>query len=200
MTFFPWVVFFLGSLTVQGQGQDVRLYGKGFSFQVRQPQGWTLDTRSAPQLANFIFYPEGNDWRKAEAVVYVRFVPKEGSETLEEFVMTSDRDFKESCPFGDDPDEAPVPIPAVERFLTRVYNCPGTRSEVDAVTEVPRFFVVFVLSSDVSETSKAASVDAFSEIIRSFKWLEIPSVERPSGPVIPNRGAEIPRSQTEGSP
>lgn len=154
-------------IPLQDEGRIVNLNGRNFSFQVLEPAGWKLDTRSAPQLANFILYPEDVDWRRAEAVVYARLIPRSSSESEEEFLAENRERFEKGCPFADpEQDDAPI---SVDRFSIQVYDCPGVRKEIFAITSVPGFFAVFALSLQNGE-AEANSLDAFQKIVASFKW------------------------------
>jgi hypothetical protein len=148
----------------------LRLSGSTFSIELVEPLGWKLATRAAPQIANFIFHPEGTDWRRAEAVIFVRIVPRASSETVREFIEVSDKRFRERCPFEDGHDN-PGALYEVPGFQIGEYRCPGIRDELLAVTEVPGSFVVFTLSTE-SEGMVDRSAPVLRKILTSFRWYE----------------------------
>jgi len=149
-------------------GRLLSLSGSTFSLEVLEPQGWTLATRAAPQIANFIFHPQGTDWRRAEAVVYVRIVPREESEKAEQFIESSGKRFKEGCVFGDREAKEPLLLGATSFHLVE-FRCPGIREEVVAVTAVSGAFVVFTLS-----VQPGGSIDTLRPVLKSilmsFRW------------------------------
>lgn len=108
----------------EGNDRILHLYGKDFSFKVAEPVGWKLDTRSAPQIANFIFHPVGQNWRRSNALIFARFIPKKGSMTLEDFLEENQTRFEEECPFAD-PETPESSIGLKGRFKTKTFTCPG---------------------------------------------------------------------------
>ena len=166
------VVFPYSGLMAEGSDRILHLYGRDFSFKVAEPAGWTLDTRSAPQLANFIFYPAGKNWRKADVLIFARFVPKQEPVTLEEFIRENEEQFEEECPFAD-PAEQGRTLKVRGGFQTRTFICPGFRSEMVAIGEVGKFFILFSLSSSDPD-SLAKGIPALERIVRSFEWFENP--------------------------
>ena len=146
----------------------LRLHGRGFSFEVVEPPGWLLDTRSAPQVANFIFYPEGGEWRGSDRVIFARFVPRRPEESTGEFLRTDRENFGKQCPLGND-GQAVSPGEAVSGFSLQRFDCPPSKPELVAVRSVPGFFVVFVL---VAPEDDVPARKAFDAILRSFKWRE----------------------------
>lgn len=149
----------------------VTLHGRNFSFQVLEPAGWVLDTVGAPQIANFIFHPEGTNWRHAEAVILARFVSRKQDEVLSEFVRTNRERFLESCPFGEeDFDSAPIKLD--DDFDLEVYDCPGVRKELTAISSPPGYFVVLTLSLQSPEALEKHS-RTFKQIVDSFSWKDL---------------------------
>jgi hypothetical protein len=148
----------------------MRLSGSTFSLELVEPAGWRLATRAAPQIANFILHPEGQDWRRAESVIYVRIVPREKDETAQEFLESSDERFRERCPFADGEGRQAV-LQEVPGFLVREFLCPGVRDEIVALREVPGAFVVFTLSTGPGGMVEKSAL-ALEKILVSFRWRE----------------------------
>lgn len=148
----------------------LRLSGNTFSLEVMEPEGWELATRAAPQIANFIFHPEEADWRRADTLIFVRFVSREESEKREAFIESSRERFQGECAFVDG-DVGTHSLREVSTFLVEEFLCPGTREEILAVTEVPKFFVVFSLSAQAG-ISVDPSKSVFEKILKSFIWHE----------------------------
>lgn len=150
------------------QTKPIRLYGRGYSVQVGQPAGWILDTRSAPQLANFILHPVGTNWRQADTLIFVRFNPEEPDQSLEEFLTVDREKFLEECPFGDPPGE-PKTRKEAPRFRFQRFRCPGVRDELVAAVRVPGMVITFALTTQ-KEKGIERSLPAFLEVLKYFEW------------------------------
>ena len=171
------------SFFLQDGGRLVNLNGRNFSIQVLEPEGWKLDTRSAPQLANFIFYPEGVNWRDSDAIVFARLIPRSSEESVEEFSAQNRIRFEEGCPFAEPEQKESLPL-SVDRFAIQVYDCPGVRKEIVAITSIPGFFAVFALSLQNLEV-EAGALESFEKIVDSFRWFPKAKAEeifRPAKP------------------
>jgi hypothetical protein len=143
-----------------------------------EPEGWELATRAALQIADFILYPEGTDWRRADVVIYVRFVDHEEYENCNEFIESSREQFRAQCPLGDS-EIATESLQRVSGFLVEEFRCAGIREEIIAVTDVPDRFVVFSLTAQTGH-SIDHSIPVLKEILRSFKWYEMAADQPPS--------------------
>lgn len=52
------------------------VYGQGFSFNIKAPKGWVLDTESGvDQGVHAVFYPVGQSWSDSTIVAYARSRP-----------------------------------------------------------------------------------------------------------------------------
>jgi len=161
-------------------GETIRIAGKGFSFSITEPDGWNIDFGAASQLANFVMHPAGTSWRKSPVVVFGRFTPRNSQETLESFQEKDAKELENACPFYEIRD-LDLDVKGLRRFLVREHSCPSVRDEIVAVTEVPGFFVTFVLSSDRRDSLQSA-LSPFQEMLSSFDWMSQPGPARPSQP------------------
>ena len=150
-------------------GNTIRIGGKGFAFSITEPDGWKIDFGAASQLANFVMHPAGSSWRKSPVVAFGRLTPRGSQETLESFVDKDAEELEKTCPFYEIRD-LDLDLKGFRKFLVREYSCPGVRDEIVAVTEVPGFFVTFVLSSDHRDSLQSA-VLPFREMLSSFDWV-----------------------------
>lgn len=159
------------AIQADSEGRLLHLSGSRFTLEVLEPEGWTLATRAAPQIANFIFHPRGTDWRTAEAVVYVRIVPREEAESPEHFIESSGERFKQGCGLGEWETRAPL-LSGVTSFQMVEFRCPAVRDEVVAVTDVSGAFVVFTLS-----VQPGGSIETMRPVLRSilmsFDWQDM---------------------------
>lgn len=192
------VIFFIlsnllpATLTPDSDGRLVTLHGRNFSFQILEPSGWVLDTVGAPQIANFIFHPRDTNWRRAEAVILARFVPRKSDETLSEFVSTNREHFLESCPFGEEDFETDI-IKTENEFDIEVYDCPGVRKEIAAISTQPGYYVVLTLSPQ-SREALDKYVEIFQKVVNSFTWENLSLPDVPLLPPNPEKqSGRIPR-------
>ncbi len=169
-------------LPLQG-GRTLRIGGRDFSFSVTEPEGWTIDFTSAQQIANFVMYPLNSTWRESDVVAFARFMPKSSQETLKAFLESNLEEFQQRCPFYETRD-VKLELSGGQEFLTKALHCPSMRHEIVAVTEVPGFFITFVLSSNQRNRLQSA-LAPFRELLSSFLWVprksetEKPAEEKP---------------------
>ena len=147
----------------------MRIGGKDFSFSITEPEGWTIDFTAAQQIANFVMYPTNTTWRESDVVAFARFSPKGSEETLEMFVENNVKEFQERCPFYETGD-VKLELSGAQTFVAKALHCPSMRHEIVAVTEVPGFFITFVLSSDQRNRLQSA-LSPFRELLSSLLWV-----------------------------
>ena len=148
------------------EGRTVHLRGRNFAIQLVEPEGWILDTTAAVQLANFILYPNGEDWRSAPSLISVRLEPRRSNQTVEDYVKIISQAFEENCPFGE---YAARESDIDSRFKLFDFNCPKRQQEILAITSVPEFFVNISLSSQRPEILKE-HFSALQTVLESFEW------------------------------
>ncbi len=148
--------------------RTLKIYGKGFSFFVTEPEGWVIDARSAAQLANFVMYTHGSDWRQADVLVFARMVEKGAGESLDDFGQLELIRLQQQCPELQ-VDDATLELKSTRPFLAKSCLCPGGKQEIVVFSEAPGFFAIFVLSSKSSQ-ALAGSLTPFQELVSSFRW------------------------------
>lgn len=161
-------------------GRTLHFTGRGFSFSITEPDGWLVDLESAIQIAQFVVYPAGSNWRQAPQAIFGRFVDRRREQTLESFVSSERKRFTERCPFFEIHD-LDLREDSPYRFIVKSYQCPGVRHEVVAITEVPEFFVVFVLSGNSPEGLEEGKAP-LKELISSFRWRSYGKESQPDAP------------------
>ena len=147
----------------------MRIGDKDFSFSITEPEGWTIDFAAAQQIANFAMYPMNTTWRESDVVAFARFLPKGSQETLEVFLGNNLKEFQQGCPFYETGD-VKLELSGAQTFVTKAFHCPSMRHEIVAVTEVPGFFIIFVLSSNQRNQLQSAFFP-FRELLSSFLWV-----------------------------
>jgi len=150
-------------------GRTLRIGGKDFSFSITEPEGWTIDFAAAQQIANFVMYPMNTTWRESDVVAFARFAPTGSQETLEVFLENNLKEFQQRCPFYETGD-VKLELSGAQTFVAKALHCPSMRHEIVAVTEVPGFFITFVLSSNQRNLLQSA-LSPFRELLSSFLWV-----------------------------
>lgn len=71
------VVFAQTSLALIQEGGLGIVYGSNYTFSLKAPKGWMLDTVSAvEQGLHAVFYPVGSSWQDSAVVAYARSRPR----------------------------------------------------------------------------------------------------------------------------
>jgi hypothetical protein len=71
------VSLFPSVVSIAAEQDRLLVYGKGFLFGVKEPQGWMGDTEHANEAgANILFYRKGERYEKAVALIRVRLADK----------------------------------------------------------------------------------------------------------------------------
>ena len=172
------ILCLLGSVLALEGGRTLRIRGMDYSFLVTEPAGWTIDVGSAIQVANFVMHPEGTHWREADVVAFSRFFPRSQDEDLEKFLQSELAGQEVLCPKLEISDlhldlELNPETRTRPRVVAKSCDCPGGKQEVVAFTEVPDYFIIFVLSArDGASVSEVLPI--FRQLISSFRWLGRP--------------------------
>ncbi|HSR66370.1 MAG TPA: hypothetical protein VLU25_00385 [Acidobacteriota bacterium] len=187
------ILFFMTLGVLWAQEGSMRSFnGRTFSFGFLEPSGWMINNEAA-QLAHFVLHKEGMDWREAPAILFIRLVdPERGEhgqealgrneqqqdESLEAFVKRNVESFKAVCPAFEIKDVKLSRANLGHEFIVKSYDCPGMRHEITAVTEVPDYFVLLVLSSRSEEDLKAA-LPKYEQVVSSFYWRQRETAQVP---------------------
>ena len=155
-------------------GRTLRIGGRDYSFSITEPEGWNVDFTSAQQIANFVMHPRNTTWRESDVVAFGRFVPKAPGATLRTFLDDDMKEFQLRCPFYEAGD-VKLELIGVQAFLTKALHCPTMRHEIISVTEVPGYFITFVLSSNREDQLQSALLP-FQDLLSSFRWVSRESV------------------------
>lgn len=172
------LIVVLGTVSPVQGGRTLRLGVSGSSFSVTEPEGWRIDLTSAHQIANFVMHPLNTTWRESAVVAFGRFIPKKPKETLRTFLENDLKEFQLRCPFYET-GEVDLEVRGSREFLTKALHCPSRRHEIVAVTEVPGFFIAFILSSNQGDQLQSA-LPPFQDLLSSFLWFSHKTA--PEGP------------------
>jgi hypothetical protein len=151
-------------------GTSLRFNSPLYSFVIEQPDGWIVDVQSVSQIANFVVHPAESNWRSAPVVIFGRFVPRSPSETLSAFVKQDEERFRAGC--------AGARVGGIDwnaeldkTFLLKSFTCVNQRKEIVAVTELPSYFGIFILSGQEALAVDEAS-SSFQVLLAGFQWIE----------------------------
>ncbi len=158
----------LGSVALAGA--SLRFNSPLYSFVIGQPEGWIVDARSVSQIANFVVHPAETSWRTAPVVMFGRFVPRSEGETLADFVKQDEDRFKSGCT-SPQVKNLNWGLDLERTFLFKSFVCFSQRKEIVAITEVPSYFGIFILSGrEASAVDEAAP--SFNALLEGFRWIE----------------------------
>lgn len=151
-------------------GMSLRFNSPLYSFVIEQPDGWIVDVQSVSQIANFVVHPAETDWRSAPVVIFGRFVPRSASETLSDFVKQDEERFRAGCT-GARVRDLDWKADLERTFLLKSFTCVNQRKEIVAVTEVPSYFGIFILSGQEALAVDAAA-GSLQVLLAGFQWIE----------------------------
>ena len=129
-----------------------------------------MDVQSVSQIANFVVHPAETHWRSAPAVIFGRFVPRSTGETLSDFVKQDEERFRAGCN-GARVKDVDWKADSERTFLLKDFTCVNQRKEIVAVTEVPSYFGIFILSGQEAQAVDAAA-GSFQVLLAGFQWIE----------------------------
>lgn len=147
------------------------VYGQGFIFSVKEPEGWRGDTVNAEQFsANIIFYPNSQAPDKAQAIIRVLIATKT-DEKIEEDLAHDMSGYRTQYPnilFKD------LTISHSKyRVLPKLYTVPGNFYEYVAyVNPGPAKKLMFSVSMNKQKKEASAfELDVYQKIIASLQML-----------------------------
>jgi hypothetical protein len=148
------------------------IYGPDHAFAVTAPSGWVLDNESGVGQGLWaVLYPTGSSWRDSNVVMYINTASKAEDPTLEGLIKGDlERQRKESPSLTITPGE-PLALPDGPKALVNHFSGDkwGNHESV-AYIEAPTVWVMVVLSSRDEPAYKAA-LPAFSDLVKSYKFL-----------------------------
>ncbi len=179
----PVLCLLLGSTWLPGG--TLRFNLPSFSFSITEPEGWMVDHRSAAQVAHLVLNEKGKQWRQADLVIFVRFVPNQEQESAEAFLQADEERFMEQCAFAEIQD-VDLHLDGFQPYLIKSYECPGIQTEIVAVTQVSSHFALFVLSSQKGNDA-SRGLEPFRMVLDTFRWVptapaRVPPLEHPPPP------------------
>lgn len=88
----------LGTVSAQPKLDSLLVYGQGFAFSVKEPDGWIGDTEHAGMYqANALFYPKAQDWNDTDGLIRVRIGDK-SDENVEEDLAADMNGYRQQHP------------------------------------------------------------------------------------------------------
>jgi hypothetical protein len=149
------------------------VYGEGFSYLLAPPRGWVLDTDAgASDGLVAVFYPEGQSWARASAVMYVSSSKHGVDRTLAGYMAEEAQQYREKAGERARIREAPA-LTLASRGSAPVRLFSGDpRGSQDAVAylEAPGSFVLIALNAHGPSEFDAA-LPAFRALVASWQLI-----------------------------
>lgn len=153
--------------------ESVFIYGEGFNIGVKIPKGWdcSCDGKEAAEIgANAVLFKKGQNWRKAESIIFIRVNPAIDDKISED--MAADmKNYKVQHPDTKFKDLS-IAHPKY-KTTSKLFVKPKVSSEY--VTYIaPKPFPKKNISSAMNIQKREANVDeiqAYKEITASLIWL-----------------------------
>jgi hypothetical protein len=147
------------------------VYGEDHAFVVDAPEGWVLDNKSGVGQGLYaVFYPKGESWENATAVMYVNTAKREESDTVATLIEYDTAQFKRGNP--DVSVEKAARITTSDDKEAEVRYFTGDQwgnSEAVAYIEEETIFVLIVLTSRTKEAFESAK-PAFGDLVKSYSF------------------------------
>ena len=156
------------------------VYGKDFSFGVREPTGWHADTSDLARQyhVNVVFVKVPGKPDAAPALIRVRVNAKQDENTIEDLNYDMDQYKKDypACQFG----ELGVTHPNYKTFAKLVFVPKRFYEYVVYLNPGPEIHVIFsVAMSKQGSPATEAELTAYQAVLRSLQWLTSSVVTKP---------------------
>jgi hypothetical protein len=146
------------------------LFGRHYSFILKEPAGWILDSEKAKsQDLQAVLYREGTSWKDAVAVMYARVIYKDETQGSMQKVISNDiADFLKLSKESRVSDSPMITTRDKKEAIVKVfYDAANKNHESVAFIDEPKVVVILVLSSrDKVEYEK--SLPAFKALVGSY--------------------------------
>ncbi len=147
---------------------DTIVYGKDFSFSIKELKGWISDIESGrEQGINVALYEDGTTWADAPVVMYVNVTERKGN-GLPDLVSYETANFKRAC------SEIKISkadiLPKSGRSESRIFDCPTNNYEVVTYLEQKDKICILVMSGR-NRNIVEAKLPAYKELVKGFTWL-----------------------------
>ena len=161
-----------GADTTENLGVAV-IVGKTHAWMLEAPENWILDPKQAEASGlGAAFYPSGETWSKAEAVMYANTIPKSSDSVTVRAVIAEDVGRAENrIPKTTVNEEAPIgTIQGVNAQVRYFARSDSTLFEAVAYIDCPTAVALVVLSSRSAKDFRS-SLPAFSRLVDSYEWI-----------------------------
>jgi hypothetical protein len=143
--------------------------GKGYRFLLDAPKGWVLDNQGgASRGLTTVFYPSGQSFKDAPAILYANVAPRTAGERLGDFVDREIARARQRSPGLQVESHKDIQTKDGHAAVIRAVagDVHGNR-EALAFVEEKEAFVILVLSARTKESFEA-SLPAFTALVRSY--------------------------------
>ncbi len=162
------------SMSVVGQKRDdtdgVILLGRNFSFTLKEPAGWVLDSEiGKSEGVQAVVYPAGSSWKNSVTVMYARVIYKDETQpTIEKVISEDITEFMKLSKESTVADAPSIETRDKRKGIAKVfYDAANKNYECVTFIDGPRVVVIIALSSrDKNEYEKA--LPAFKALVSSY--------------------------------
>ena len=164
----------LGVASAQPKLDSLLVYGQGFAFSVKEPEGWMSDTEHAGAYqANALFYPKVRSWKETDGLIRVR-VGDKSDERVEEDLGADADGYRKQYP-SIEFRELAVSHPEY-RVYSKVFVVPnGFYEYVAYVNPGPASKYMFsVAMNKQKRTATKSELAAFGKVVASLHALGAP--------------------------
>ena len=175
----PAVLFVAAALSAQSPPKmdNLVVYGKNFSFAVKEPDGWRADTEkiASQYHVNIIFLPSREESLQHKVSIRVRVNKKQDENTVEDLNYDL-QEYRKQYPAAQVTD-LKVEHPEYKTFASTVYLPKKFHEYVAYLNPGPgRPFVFSVAMSKQNEPATEEELNAYKSILKSVQWLTSPVI------------------------
>lgn len=166
------VALFLSAiaLSTYADTQRFTVVGNGVIFALGEPSGWKMDTNSAKNNnLPVVYYPSGQTWGNAPAVMYVNSATNDCHTSFEKFISNDLAEFKSNSPKITITEGGAMTV-GVTRVIVKLFTGDkyGNSEAVAYLDNKDSAFISITLTSRTQELFDEA-LPVFKELVSSFQ-------------------------------
>ncbi|MCE9633329.1 MAG: hypothetical protein K8Q92_04005 [Methylophilales bacterium] len=164
------LVLFSIAISSFAESQRFTVVGNGIIFALAEPSGWVMDTDSAHNNnLPVVYYPSGQTWNNAPAVMYANIAINDCHTTFENFISDDLAVFKSNSPKIVIKDGGAMTVDG-KRAIIKLFNGDtyGNSEAVAYLDNMDGNFILFTLTSRTQQLFDEA-FPVFKELISSFQ-------------------------------
>lgn len=173
-----------------GSGSGAILYGDDFALMIAAPPGWVVDCGIGHQLgALTVMYPKDPGWKDAPAIMYVAFIDKEDSLSLQAAVAQDLKRSRAESPSIEVEQVDDLPAGDTKAQVYHTSNDRWGNHDLVAFIDQPNVVITIAMSARTAEAF-AANRPLFEKVVASYAYI----VKQPGSPSGPSGGGSAIRT------